>query len=339
MLGPMNASPLRIDVHAHLGGLGTDGSGISVSPRFRRSLSMRALLLSQGVTRQELVRADALYVERMAQMVRESGAFDRVVALAMDGYWRDGAIDRDRSPLVVPNDWSRDAARRHPDAFLYGASVSPLRPDALDELDRVASDGAVLIKWLPNIMGFSPGETRFRPFYKKLADLGLPLLCHAGKEYSLPGGRDALGNPEGLRVALDEGAKVIVAHCGTLARCHDTDGTACDGVELIARWCARYDNLFADLSAMTSFLRGWSLRRVLDDERLAPRLLDASDFPVPPISITQLGRAPLGAIARALRVKNLFAKDRALKLAAGMPPEMSTRAHRVLRMVGAAASG
>ena len=324
-------TPLRIDVHAHLGGIGACGSGISVSPRFRRGIVFRAILHELKVRPHEMERADDLYVDRMAALVRESGAFDRAVALAMDGLWRDGAIDRERSPLVVPNDWAREVSRRHPE-LLYGASVSPLRPDALDELDRVASDGAVLVKWLPNVQGIDPGEARHRPFYKRMAALRLPLLCHAGKEFSLPGGVHLLGNPAQLRPALDEGVTVIVAHCGTLASCRTAAGERVDGVELLARWASVYPNLWADLSAMTSFLRGWSLRRVLDDERLRPRLVDASDFPVPPFSMTALGRAPLRDVVAASRIDNLFAKDRALKAAQGWTDDLSRRAAGILRL-------
>ena len=246
--------PPRIDVHAHLGGLGTCGSGITLSPRFRRGIVFRAILHELRVKPHEMEHADDLYLERMAGMVRASGAFDHAVALAMDGLWRDGAIDRDRSPIVVPNDWAREAARRHPE-LLYGASVSPLRPDALDELDRVAADGAVLCKWLPNVQGIDPGDVAHRPFYRKLVSLKLPLLCHAGKEFSLPGGSHALGDPTRLQVALDEGVTLIVAHCGTLAKCRLPDGERLDGVELLSRWTERYPNLWADLSAMTSFNR------------------------------------------------------------------------------------
>ncbi len=323
-------SPLRIDVHVHLGGFGTDGSGISLSPQFRRSIAMRAILHGLKLkTAEDWAHADRIYLERLASLVKASTSIDRAVVLAMDGRWRDGSVDRERSPLVVPNDWARDAARAHPE-LLYGASVNPLRADALDELDRVKADGAVLIKWLPNVMGFDPADPRCLPFYRKLAALKLPLLCHAGAEFTLPGGAHGLGDPMRLRGALDQGVTVIVAHCGTLACCLMEDGERVSGREALARLMARHDNLWADLSAMTSFLRGWALRRVLDDERVVARLVDASDFPVPPIPFTQLGRAPVGAIWDAWREKNLFDQDRALKVAAGMPPEMTQRAARVL---------
>jgi predicted TIM-barrel fold metal-dependent hydrolase len=322
-------SGLRVDVHVHLGGIGTDGSGISASPRFRRSIVMRAILHGLKLKADEWAHADRIYVERLAGLVRASTSIDRAVVLAMDGRWREGSIDRERSPLVVPNDWARDAARAHRE-LLYGASVNPLRTDALDELDRVKADGAVLIKWLPNVMGFDPADPRCLPFYRKLAALRLPLLAHAGAEFTLPGGAHGMGDPMRLRGALDQGATVIIAHCGTLACCLMEDGERVSGREALARLMARYENLWADLSAMTSFLRGWALRRVLDDGRVASRLLDASDFPVPPMPFTQLGRAPVDAIWKAWRNKNLFDQDRALKIAAGMPPEMTLRAAGVL---------
>jgi hypothetical protein len=94
----------------------------------------------------------------------------------------------------------------------------------------------------------------------------------------------------------------------------------------------RHPRLHADLSALTSLLRGWQLRTVLDEPRLSSRLVDASDFPVPWAPFTQLGRAPLRAIGHAWRLRNPFDRDRALKTAAGMPEEMTTRAAGILRL-------
>jgi len=326
------ARPLRIDVHCHLGGLGTDGSGITVSRRFRRGFVLPFILRALKVKKHEMEHADRLYVERLAGWIRESRSIDRAVGLAFDGRYRDGELDREHSALVVPNDWSRDAARAHPDAFLYGASVNPERPDALDELDRVAEEGAVLVKWLPNVMGFDPAEKKFGAYYRKLTDLRLPLLSHCGAEFTLPGGSNALGDPMKLRHALDEGVTVIAAHCATLAPSWKRGEGFRGGPERIARLCGEHERLHADLSAMTSALRGFQLGRVLDDERLQGRLLDGSDFPVPPICWTQLGRAPLRKILAARREKNVFDLDRELKLAAGMPEEMTTRAAGLLRL-------
>ena len=322
--------PPRIDVHVHLGGIGTNDSGIRVSPRFRRGIAFRVLLHSLGVTRELLKQADRLYVDGLAQRVRDSTTIDHAVALAMDGRWRGGEIDYEHSPLVIPNDWSRDASRLHPE-LLFGASVNPNRPDALDELDRVADDGAVLLKWLPNVMGIDPSDRAHVPFYKKLADLSLPLLTHCGHEFTLPGGDSSVADPDRLERALDEGVKVIAAHAGTLCWKH-LPGLSTSGIESLARLAERHPRLYVDLAALTTILRGWQLRTVLDEPRLAGRLLDATDFPVPCLPLTQLGRAPWAAIRAASRLDNPFDRDRALKVAAGLPEEATRTAAGVLRL-------
>lgn len=317
-------------MHAHLAGIGASGSGIQVSPRFRRGIVFRVILRSLGVAPADMADADRLFAERLAALVRDSTAFDHAVALALDGRWRDGSLDTERSPLVVPNDWARDASRLHQE-LLYGASVSPMRPDALDELDRVAADGAVLVKWLPNVMGIDPADRAHVPFYRRLAAHGLPLLTHCGHEFTLPGGEARLGEPARLERALDEGVSVIAAHAGTLCWAH-FPGLSLSGVEVLARLAERHQRLYADLSALTTWLRGWQLRVVLDEPRLAPRLLDASDFPVPCAPFTQIGRASLRRLRAARGLPNPFDRDRALKVAAGMPDEATTRAAAILRL-------
>jgi len=86
---PVPPLPL-VDVHVHVGGVGACGSGISVSPRFRRGFVFRNLLGQLGVRRGDMERADALYLERLVAHVREARTVDAVVALALDGGTRSG---------------------------------------------------------------------------------------------------------------------------------------------------------------------------------------------------------------------------------------------------------
>ena len=76
----------------------------------------------------------------------------------------------------------------------------------------LADAGAVLVKVLPNAQQFNPADPRYKPFYRALAERNLPFLSHVGYEFSLIGKDQSLGDPDRLRLALDEGATVIAAH-------------------------------------------------------------------------------------------------------------------------------
>jgi len=122
-----------------------------------------------------------------------------------------GRLDEGRTDFLIFNDHvfavTRGSAR-----LLPGVSVNPSRRDALDELERCAERGAVLVKVLPNTQAFDPADRRFLPFYAALARLRLPLLSHVGYEFSIIGQDQSVGDPGRLRAALDEGVTVIAAH-------------------------------------------------------------------------------------------------------------------------------
>ena len=57
-----------------------------------------------------------------------------------------------------------------------------------------------------------------------LSILGLALLTHGGREFSVAGAdHQELGNPLRVRRALDLGVTVVLAHCGTLGDSSDLD--------------------------------------------------------------------------------------------------------------------
>lgn len=65
---------------------------------------------------------------------------------------------------------------------------------------------------LPNAQQFNPVDLRYKAFYHALAKRKLPFLSYVGYEFSLIGKNQSVGDPERLRVALDEGTTVIAAH-------------------------------------------------------------------------------------------------------------------------------
>jgi mannonate dehydratase len=159
----------------------------------------------------------------------------------------------------------------------------------VERLDRAAADGAVAVKWLPNAMGIDPASPRCDRFYRRLAELGLPLLTHAGKEYAIESaGGQELGNPLRLRRALGAGVRVIVAHGASLGRYRDLDAPGGGDVASFDLFLRLFTEprhattLYADVSAMTHVHRDTrAIRELLRAPELHDRLLYGSDYPLP----------------------------------------------------------
>ncbi|BEH11557.1 MULTISPECIES: amidohydrolase family protein [Geobacter] len=321
-----------IDIHCHTAGVGAGGSGCFISTRLRESWRYRFYLASFGVTDAELEReGDGLVLRRLAERLAVSTRVQAAVVLALDGAIDSrGNLDRTRTELFIPNDFLAGQCRRYPN-LLFGASVNPLRPDALDRLDAAAADGAVLVKWLPSIQGTDPADRRLVPFYRRLAELGLPLLTHTGEEQSFTRADNSLSDPNRLRLPLDEGVTVIAAHCATSGR---SEGQR-NRHRLLALFAA-YPNLHADISSLTQVNRLGHLQWVLKHRELHERLLYGTDMPLPATALTSpwFHLFSLGPFAarRLAAIRNPWDRDVALKLALGMPEQILHNAAGLLRL-------
>jgi hypothetical protein len=321
-----------IDIHCHTAGLGDGESGCTVAPRLRCNWRYAAYLRAFGVTAADLARGDdALVLDRIAARLESSRRIDAAVVLALDGVvGPDGALDAGRTEVMVPGEFVARATARHP-RLLYGASVHPHRRDALERLEQAAAEGAVLLKWLPAIQSIDPAERRFVPFYRTLATLGLPLLVHVGSEHSFTGADAALGDPQRLRLPLDEGVTVIAAHAAAGGR---SDGEP--NLERLARLARAFPNLYADVSALTQLNRLRQLPRVLARSELEGRLLYGSDFPLLTTLLVSpwyfVHRLGVRRAAELDRISNPWDRDVALKEALGLPADALTRAASLLRL-------
>ncbi|HIP52945.1 MAG TPA: metal-dependent hydrolase [Chromatiales bacterium] len=259
------------DIHVHC--VPRDGG-----TRFRgwRRLVSAWLATQAGVHGDGKTKA-RVYMDRLAQRLRNAPDVRRCVLLALDrGYDRRGEADPRRDGLVVTNADVMAWCREQPDLFLYGASVHPHRADALDALERVADEGAVLIKLIPNTQGFDPAASRHRPYFRKLAELKLPLLCHTGYELVLPVQKQRWGDVRRLRLALEEGVTVIAAHAGSTGLLYNGDVP-----RRLERMMRRYPNLYGDTAALGLVTRMGALLWWRDHPEWCDRLLFATDYPVP----------------------------------------------------------
>lgn len=321
-----------VDIHCHAAGIGAGGSGCFVSPALARNWRFGIYLRSFGFNRRELeTRGDALVIEQIAAGLAASREVGRAVVLALDGVTDGrGDLDRERTELCVPNEFVARETARHPN-LLFGASVNPGRRDAPERLAEAAAAGAVLLKWLPAIQLIDPADRRHIPFYRRLADLGLPLLTHTGSERSFTRARPELCDPARLRLPLECGVRVIAAHAATCGR---SGGEA--NLDRLRRLMAEFPALYADISSLTQFNKFGHLARVLRHGDLHDRLVYGSDFPLTATALvsplTFLGRLPLGTILAVSRLASPWDRDVALKRALGVPEAVFGRTSGLLRL-------
>ena len=287
-----------VDHHVHIAGLGSNGSGAFVNAKMRtwrhpfHRLKFKVYMSSAGTNDEQT--ADAQLVQRLADLVENIPHHGKHRLLAFDKHYRpDGTVNLEKTEFYTPNEYVFRLADQHPDKFVPNMSVNPYRPDAIVELEKWASRGARVVKWLPNAMGIDPSDPRCDSFYAKMKELDLILLSHGGEEKAVEAEEDQkLGNPLLLRRALDHGVKVIVAHCAGLGTNEDLDSRdrpQVDNFDLFLRLMddKRYEGLvFGEISAMTQFNRlGKPLTTILAREDLHERLVNGSDYPLPAVNV------------------------------------------------------
>ncbi|MBK9126605.1 MAG: amidohydrolase family protein [Phycisphaerales bacterium] len=237
---------------------------------------------------------DAALEERYRPHLWTAGPIERYVLLAFDAVLDDaGRVaplpERSEdlgSDIYTSNSLVRDVCRRHPERFLFGASVHPYRPDALAAIEAVFRAGACLLKWIPLHHNIDPADERTVAALVRCAELGLPVLVHMGEEFTLTTQRPAYRPLRMLLPVLEQLYRrgtmptVIVAHAATPV----TPWGETESHRLLLealRGALRRAPLYADISAMTAVTKRGFLLSLARQQDLHGRLLFGSDFPVP----------------------------------------------------------
>jgi uncharacterized protein len=316
----------RIDIHTHLAGSGTEGSGCWISPSFRRRYTFRLLRLWFGITDEQMEgSADQNWAEMLAGYVRAS-QLDYAVALGFDGvYDRRGELDRERSQMIIPPSWVFEVCGRYPN-LLPGPSINPFRSDAMERLEECIERGAVLIKWLPITQAINPASPHLGDFYRLLADAGIPLLIHMGGERTFGTIAPELNDVRLLAAPLEAGVPVICAHTGTRILFSRERSQ----LPVLRALLAEFPHLWVDNSGLANPGRYAHLPKLAADPQIRERTLYGSDFPVPSNSVYYLSRLGPRTVWRLERTTNPFDRDIEIKRLLGYPDEMLRRAWHVL---------
>ena len=273
-----------IDMHIHFGAPADAASGCYWSAEFEKTAAYYAMLF---LTRSLFKKVDLSRVKsHLLETIRTARYINKAVLLALDEvYDLEGQVHPEWTHLHVPNQYLFQLTSEET-KILAGCSVHPYRRDWEDQLDQAIARGTVLCKWIPSSQLINPAHPRCKPFYRKLIDHHLPLLCHAGPEHAIPAANrsyEEFNHPGHLREALEEGVTVIIAHCALPYFWIFDSNYQQDFREflgLVEEAEKKNWNLYGDVSALATLLRAPYIKKIL---RKVPvqRLLFGSDYPIP----------------------------------------------------------
>lgn len=161
------------------------------------------------------------------------------------------------------NDFAMEMNRD--EAIVAFGSVHPDAPDALEELERIHAAGLKGVKLHPEYQQFYVDDEKMKPIYRKISELGLITLFHAGQDHGFAPPYHAM--PEHFLRALSWfDSPVVAAHWG---------GLGC-GQEVVDKLCG------APIWFDTAFGYGVAARPLVQrilEKHGTDRILFGSDMP------------------------------------------------------------
>ena len=144
-------------------------------------------------------------------------------------------------------------------------SVHPDAPDVLSELERIKDMGLKGVKFHPEYQSFYVDDEKMKSVYKKISQLGLITVFHAGIDCGYPEPYHCL--PERMERALKWfDSPVVAAHWG---------GGGCWN-EVLSRLAGQ--DIWFDLSYGYGQMPKWAAQQIVD-KHTPDRLLFGSDMP------------------------------------------------------------
>lgn len=280
------------DSHVHIVGTGDGDSGIWFNPNMdswtHPILKTQKYFYENGACANP-AKIDASSIDRLLELSKVMPTGYKSMLFAFDWFHNEnGRPNKSNTIFYIPNSYAEKIASKYSQQFEWVASIHPYREDAVDALEQAKAQGACAIKWLPPGMGIDPSSPKCDAFYKKAAALDIPLITHTGRESAVQGGNQNHGNPLRLRRALDQGVRVILAHCASDGDDEDLDhgNKRVKSLDLFTRLMDTPDYrtlAFGEISAMTLVNHAWALKTVLERADWHPRLVNGSDYPLPAV--------------------------------------------------------
>ncbi|MGB5919633.1 amidohydrolase family protein [Arcobacter sp.] len=277
-----------IDFHAHL---------LNPNVSFSRIYDKVAIALfakKLGVNKDDLLnRKYDAFVDAFINNIQSSKYVTKSVVLPVDAKidTKGREISKDKT-VCSSNEDVLSEYKRNPNEVIPFFSVNPNRFDALDLIDKYASQGFKGAKFLQNYWDIDINDEKYIPYFEKIKSYDLPIIIHTGSEHAVE------SNPmyekiEVANLAINIGCKVILAHFGVNSIMEhnpkkvlnnfsfDNKKFGDDYFKTIA-YLEEHENVYADLSAMVMNFRSKIIEDLAKNQtHIHDKLLFGTDYPVP----------------------------------------------------------
>jgi predicted TIM-barrel fold metal-dependent hydrolase len=276
-----------VDMHTHL--LSSDVKFDRLYDRVALVLFGKKMGLNLDEAKQNPYQA---YINALIGSIKDSQHISQVVLFGVDAKFDEYGkeVDRDIS-VCASNDDVLKVYEANSDIIIPFFSINPNRKDALDMIDQYVALGFKGAKFLQNYWSVDLNDKKYEPYFQKLAYYNLPLIVHTGSENSI----DSTKEYESIRMLqapLKAGVKVIAAHMALeysimdIFKIFSKDNKNFNSEYfMLIEMLKEYDNLYADISALLTPFRAKALRDLSMRKDIHHKLLFATDFPVPMMSI------------------------------------------------------
>jgi predicted TIM-barrel fold metal-dependent hydrolase len=272
-----------IDIHAHL---------LNSEVRFNRiydRIALRILGRKMGLDPKKLLANPyKTYTDALVNGVRSSKHLSHSVLFGVDARVDDkGNILHKDLTVCASNDDILKLYQDNPDIIVPFFSINPMRPDALDLIDKYSELGFQGAKFLQNYWGVDTREDRYSAYFEKLKEKNIPLIVHIGSESSVHSFKECesiamLDHP------LHVGVNVIAAHMALsysfskpLQAFSKNPKHFNEEYFTLLQMLQKHDNLYADISALMTPVRAKALRHLSLQKTVHDKLLFGTDYPVP----------------------------------------------------------
>lgn len=272
-----------IDIHTHL---------LSSKVQFNRfydKIAIRFFAKKMGLDAKKLIENPyKAYTDALVANVRSSNYLKKIVLFGVDARVDEtGAeIHRDLTVCASNEDLLR-LYQQNRDVIIPFFSINPMRPDALDLIDKYSELGFKGAKFLQNYWGVDTRDKKYRAYFEKLKEKELPLIVHIGSESSVHSVKEC-ESIEMLTQPVEVGVSVIAAHMALSYELSKIFKALSKNPKnfnkeyfTLLEMLKKHDNLYADISALLTPVRAKALRHLSQQYDVHEKLLFGTDYPVP----------------------------------------------------------